>query len=226
VAVLHLFVSKDGLVVGAPVDDRRLSVRVAGLEEPQEEPLCPAVVLGLVRRELARPVDGPAHAFHLSADPFDVALDDLARMLTFLDRSVLRGQSERVVAHRAQHLRAPAAVEAREDVAERVRKDVPHVQRARRVRQHLEHVGLPLVTRRPRLGIRHLEGAVLLPGPLPLRLDCLRVVLVHDRPPKNEKASRVRGRGELTRPSPRWLPSLQKQLLHLFRIVAAVQSKL
>src|SRR5207253_1089323 len=42
---------------------------------------------------------------------------------------------------------------------------------------------------------------------------------------ENEKASRVRGRGELTRPSPRWLPSLQKQLLHLAPTVAAVQSR-
>ena len=55
------------------------------------------------------------------------------------------GQAERVPAHRPQHGPAVAAAEVREDVAHRVVEDVPHVQRPRRVRQHLELV--PVVRR-------------------------------------------------------------------------------
>ena len=187
VAVLHLLVREHGLVVGAPVDDRGLAVGVTGLEELQEQPLRPAVVLGLVRRELARPVDRPAHALHLVADPFDVALDDLARMLALLQGRVLGGQPERVVAHRTQHLVARAAVEMREDVTERVDEHVPDVQRARRIREHLEHVVLALVPRRAGLRVRNLERAVLVPDPLPFALDCLRLVSVHDRPLETKK---------------------------------------
>ena len=127
-AVLDLLVREHGLVVRAPVDDRRLSVGLPRLEELQEEPLRPAVVLGVVRRELPRPVDRPAKSLHRPAYFFDVALDDLARMPALLDRRVLGRQPEGVVAHRAQHLGARTPVEVREDVAERVDQNVPDVQ--------------------------------------------------------------------------------------------------
>ena len=66
VAVDHLLVREHGLVVRAPLDRRRLAVGEARLVQLQEEPLRPAVVLGLVRRDLARPVDRPAHALDLA----------------------------------------------------------------------------------------------------------------------------------------------------------------
>ena len=185
--VSDLLVRQDGLVVRTPVHERGFPVHLPGLEELQEEPLRPAVVLGLVGRELPRPVDRPAESLHRPADRHDVPLDDHPGMLARLDRRVLRRQPEGVVAHRAQHLMAGAAVEMREDVAQRVDQDVADVQRAGRVRQHLEHEGLALVARSPGLGVRHLEGSVLLPGPLPFHLDCLRVVLVHDRPLETKK---------------------------------------
>ena len=67
-AVDHLLVREHGLVDRAPLDGRLLPVRQAGLQQPEEQELRPAVVLGLVGRELARPVDRPAHAMHLLAD--------------------------------------------------------------------------------------------------------------------------------------------------------------
>ena len=53
-AVDHLLVREHGLVVRAPLDRRRLAVGEPGLVELEEEPLRPAVVLGLVGRDLAR----------------------------------------------------------------------------------------------------------------------------------------------------------------------------
>ena len=48
-AVDHLLVGEHRLVVRAPLDRRLLAVRETALEQLQEDPLGPAVVLGLVR---------------------------------------------------------------------------------------------------------------------------------------------------------------------------------
>ena len=135
-----------------------------------------------MRGDLAVPVDRPAHALHLLADGGDVALDDEARVAALADGGVLGRQAEGVVAHRAQHAEAHAPADVREDVAERVVLDVPHVELARRVREHLEHVRVLLVevARVGRVG--DVERALALPDVLPLQLDCLRVVSLHRSP--------------------------------------------
>ena len=179
-ATVHdLLVGEHGLVVGAPVDGRLLPVREPLLQHPQEDPLRPAVVRRLVRRDLARPVDRPAQAAHLAADVGDVALGDLARVPALLDRRVLGGEPERVVAHGAQHRVAVPPPEVGDDVAQRVVEDVPHVEVPGGVREHLEHVELlGLVGGRE---VVDLEGARVSPDLLPLRLDRLRVVRLQNR---------------------------------------------
>ena len=179
VPVDHLLVREHGLVDGTPLDRRVLLVGESALVQLQEDPLRPAVVLGLVRRELARPVDRPAHPLHLPADRGDVALGHLARMAALADRGVLGGQAERVVAHRVQHGEAGPTALMAEHVAHRVVLDVPHVQLARWVRQHLEHVRGRRAARVRVDGIRRLEGALGLPQLLPARLDRPRVVSLH-----------------------------------------------
>ena len=171
-AVDHVLVGDDRLVLRAPVDRRLLPVGQPGLEELQEQPLRPAVVLDLVRGRLAVPVDHPAQAPHLGSDVRDVPLDDLARMPALADRGVLGGQAERVEAHRAHHAPAGAPPVMRDHVAQRVVEDVPHVQRPGGVREHLEHVELPLRLG-PGLGVRGVEGPFGLPDLLPLLLDCV-----------------------------------------------------
>jgi hypothetical protein len=89
VSVDHLLVREHGLVVRAPVDDRALAVGEARLEELEEEPLRPVVVVGLGGRELAAPVDRPAEALHLLADRGDVPVRDVARVLALADGGVL-----------------------------------------------------------------------------------------------------------------------------------------
>ena len=58
--VAHLLVREHGLVVRAPLDGRGLPVRKAALEEAQELPLLPAVVVRLVGRESGDPSRTPS----------------------------------------------------------------------------------------------------------------------------------------------------------------------
>src|SRR5205814_4913044 len=104
-------------VVRAPVHRRLLAVGEAALEETQERPLGPAVVRRLVRAELPAPVDRYAPRAELLAELRDRRLGGVARVLARLDRVVLRGQAERVVAHRMQHAHPLAAAEVRDRVA-------------------------------------------------------------------------------------------------------------
>ena len=182
VPVDDLLVRQHRLVLRAPVDGRRALVRQAAVEQLQEDPLRPVVVLRIGGRQLARPVDRPAHPVHLLADLRDVAADDVAGRLAGADGGVLGRQPERVVAHRVQHQVAVAPLEVRDDVAHRVVRHVPHVEVARRVREHLEHVAVRPPVRLRVGGVRRLEGSLGRPHGLPAGLDRLVVVALgrHD----------------------------------------------
>ena len=172
----HLLVREDGLILRAPLHRRLVSIGEPALEEAQEEPLRPAVVVGLGGRDLARPVDRPPHAPHLAPDRLDVPVRDVARVAALLDRRVLGVQAERVVAHRAQNGEPLATPDMGEDVAEGVVEDVAHVQLAGRVREHLEDVGRASVRGDTRVRVRDLERALGVPDGLPLGLDGLGLV--------------------------------------------------
>ncbi len=187
-AVDHLLVGEHGLILRAPVDGRFLAVGEATLVEAEEQPLRPAVELGVGGRDLARPVDRPAHLLHLRPDRGDVALGGDARMGALADRGVLGGQAEGVVAHRPQHPLAHATADVGDHVADRVVERVPHVQLARGVREHLDDERLRLVGGRTRLRVRYVEGLLVAPDALPLRLDRLRVVPVAHRCLRRQKS--------------------------------------
>ena len=122
-----------------------------------------------------------------------------------LDRGVLGGQAEGVVAHRAQHLEAAAAAQVRDDVADRVVEDVPHVQLARGVREHLDDVGLAGVldlarapgsaTRRPARPPRRAATSPRSPSG--------RIARVVISSPGTKKPLGREARGKLSRRSPR-----------------------
>ncbi len=178
-AVDHVLVRQHRLIVRAPLDRSLAPVGKPVVEELQEQPLGPAVERRLVRGDLAVPVDRPAHAAHLLLDRSDVALGDLERMAAFLDRRILGRQAERVEAHRPQHGCTVAAAKMRDDVAQRVVEDVPHVQLAGRIGEHLEHVEVRLGQLASRGRVLDRERVLGGPNRLPLLLDRLCVVRVH-----------------------------------------------
>ena len=132
----HLLVREHRLIDRIPVDDAGLLVRDALLEHLQEEPLVPLVVRGIAGGELARPVDRPAHRLALLLHVGDVLVRPSGGRHAVLHRRVFGGQSEGVPAHRHQHVVAVHPQMPVHHVVDRVVAHVPHVQLARRVRQH------------------------------------------------------------------------------------------
>ena len=130
-------------------------------------------------RDLAIPVDRPAHAVHLLADGGDVPLGDEARVAPLADGGVLGRETEGVVAHRPQDAVPHAPPHVREHVAERVVLHVAHVELAGRVREHLEDVGVLLVHLLWVGRVGDVERALAFPRVLPLQLDRLGVVSLH-----------------------------------------------
>ncbi len=157
-----------------PVGD----VVVPGIEDPQEDPLRPAVVGDVggghaAARIVAEP-EGPQLAPHVG----DVRLGRDLRVAAGLDGVLLGRETERVVAHRVQDVATLHPREAREDVGADVAERVADVETgAARVREHVEDVELlpPLGALEPvaqgpaRVG--RPEGPLLLPVVLPARLD-------------------------------------------------------
>ena len=152
-----------------------------GVEELEKDPLRPADVFRVGRRQRAVPVVAEAEHLQLTAERVDVALGALSRRRAGADRMLLRRQAEGVEAHRVHHARAPHPFEPRHDVGGCVALRMAHVQPvAAGVGEHVEHVGLA-VRRQPRRG----EGAVRVPPGLPLRFDQGRLVAGHHGGPEN-----------------------------------------
>ena len=202
-----LLVGEHGLILGTPLDRGVGAVGEAGLVELQEDPLGPAVVLGLVGGDLAAPVDRDAPGQELLAEAGDRALGRDARMLAGPDRVVLGRQAEGVVAHRLQDAVAVAPPVVGDRIADRIDLEMADVRLPRRVGQHHEHVGLRLVGVEVRVArVGRLPGLLGGPDRLPLALEGVRVVarplvgrgaagLVVGRHRMRESRRRARGRG-------------------------------
>ena len=129
-AVDHLLVREHRLVDRVPVDDAGLLVDEAALEHAQEEPLVPAVVIGLAGRELAVPVDREAERLQLLLHVRDVVVRPLRGRHAVRHRRVFRRQPERIPSHRLQHVVAFHAVVTGEHIAYGIVAHVPHMQLA------------------------------------------------------------------------------------------------
>ena len=144
-AVDDLLVGQHGLVEGAPVDRAVLAVGQATLTQLQEQPLGPAVVLGVGGVEGARPVEADAELLAGLRRDRDVLVGERRRVCVVADRGVLGVQAEGVEPHRVQDLVATLPPVAGDHVVQREDLGVPHVQVARGVGEHRQ--GVALLTR-------------------------------------------------------------------------------
>ena len=187
----------EGPVVGAPVDRRGLAVGEARLQELEEEPLVPAVVVGIGGDDLRLPVERRAHRPQLAAHVVDVRHRPVARVDAVLDRGVLGRQSERIEADRQEHVLAVHPMEAGDRVGRRDDVPVADVDVARRIRVHRQQVELaPLGV----VEVRPIH-AELGPARLPARLDRRRVVALG--PDAGFAGVRSRLSSETVHPPPR-----------------------
>ena len=132
----HLLIGENGLVHGVPVHDLGLAIRDAALQHLQEEPLVPAVIRGVARREFARPVDREAQRVALRLHDANVLVRPCSGSDLSFHRCVFGGQPKRVPPHRHQHVVALHPEGAHQHVVDRVVTYMAHVQLAGRIRQH------------------------------------------------------------------------------------------
>ncbi len=180
-----LLVGQHGLVLRAPVHLARPAVGQPPLVHPQEQPLVPAVVLGVARAQGAVPVEGAGIAAHGRALLGDVLVGPGARVQAPVDRGVLGGKAEGVPANGVHDVEAALHPVPRDDVAQRVRLGVTHVQVAGGVREHVEDVlAWALVVSPPAA-----EGCQLVPDRQPALLDRREGVAIG----LGDRAARLRG---------------------------------
>ncbi len=170
-AVDHLLVGEHGHVDRVPVDLGVPALDQPGLPEVQEHLLLVAVVGRVAGRELTRPVQRKAHRLQLALHRLDVCIGPVARIDLVVACRVFRRQAEGVPAHRMQDVETLRALVARHHVAHRIVAHMAHMDAARRVRKHLEHV--ILLARRV---VLRLEELRIVPGLLPFGLGCAGIV--------------------------------------------------
>ncbi len=170
-AIDHLLIGEHGLIDRVPIDRRLLAIDQAGLEKVEEHRLLVPVVVRIASRQLARPVERQAHAFELVAHLRDVGIGPGGGMHALGHGGILGRQAEGVPAHRMEHVEALGALEAGDHVAQRVVAHMAHMDPARGVGKHLEHVIFRAGGLEPSD-----EGLALVPDRLPLGLGCLEGV--------------------------------------------------
>jgi hypothetical protein len=141
-AVDHLLVGEHGHVDGIPVHLGLLALDQAGFHEIDEHALLVLVVGRVAGREFTRPVQRQAHRLQLLLHRSDVLVGPRFGVHLVGHRGIFRRHAEGVPPHRVQHVLALRALEARHHVAHRVVAHVTHMDAARRIREHLQHVVL------------------------------------------------------------------------------------
>ena len=165
-AIDDLLIGKHRLVHGIPVHDARLQVRDASFQHAQEQPLIPAVVIRKARRDFAAPIERESQRLQLRLHGRDVVERPFRGRHPVRHRRVLRGQSERIPAHRLKHVPAVHAHEPADHIADGVIADMTHVQASARIGEHRQTV-IFLAAR----VLGDFEALVLVPVALCLGLD-------------------------------------------------------
>ncbi len=196
-AVDDLFVGEHGAEGGAPPDGFFLHVGEAALEEFEPDPLGPAEVARVGGVHLALEVVGDADGLQLTAEGGDIFDRNFARVAAGFDRVVFGGQAKGVPADGVEHVFALGALVAGEDVGDGVVLAVAEVQaRARRIREHVEHVVFGL----RRIDGGGAEGGGVRPEFLPVGLDLEEVVVGavrgHGKSGKGRSEARMRAEGQ------------------------------
>jgi len=167
---VDLFIRQHRMTAGAPVDRCLSAIGQTGLEERQEDRLCPLDVGGVVRVDLATPVEDGAEAHHRGLELGHSLFGEQARVRARLDGRVLRRQPERVESEGREHRLAVHGLVANHQVTEGVVTDMALVRRPGGVGVHAQGVEtLTIVV------VVDFVGPLAEPPGLPLLLNCTDV---------------------------------------------------
>ena len=143
-ALGDLLVGQNGLAGGAPVDRVLLAVNQALFPQLLKDPLTPTVIIGAAGLDHAIQIVGEAHALHRGESLVHILIRPGGSLRVVLDGGVLGRQAKGVKADGVQHIVAAHAGLTGHGIADGIVARVAHVQVARRIREHLEHVLLGL----------------------------------------------------------------------------------
>jgi hypothetical protein len=141
-AVDDLLVGEHRLVHRIPIDLGIFLVEKPLSEQPCEQPLLPAVILGPAGGELAVPVIGEAQLLELSPHVVDVLVGPLCRRDLVLHGGILRRQAECIPSHGLQDILTLHALIAADDIADGVVAHVTHVQASAGIGEHGQAIEL------------------------------------------------------------------------------------
>jgi len=153
-SVDNLFIGQDRVVDRVPVDHPVLAIDQSAFVELQEPGLLLAVIGGVAGGELAAPVQRQAQKLELVAHGRDVGPGPVAGVDAALHGRVLGRHAEGVPAHGVQDVVALRPLVTRHHVAHHIVAGVAHVDVARRIGEHLEHV----IGRTAGVGVGHRKG--------------------------------------------------------------------
>ena len=169
---IHLLIGEHGLVDGIPVDGGVLLVGQAGVEKLQEQPLGPAVVVGVAGRQFPAPVNRQAQLAELLAHRGDVLVGPGPWIDAPLNRCIFGGEAEGIPAHRVQHPLAPQPLHPGNHIGDHVIAHMAHVQVPRWIGKHRQGVETLLA----RGGLGRVVQAEAVPLLLPTGFDRLGLV--------------------------------------------------
>ena len=170
-ALSDLLVGQNGLAGRTPVDRVLLAVDQALFPQLLKDPLTPAVVVGAAGLDHAIQIVGEAHTLHRGERLVHILIRPGGSLRIVLNSGVLGRQAKGVKADGVQHVVAAHAGLTGHGIADGIVARVAHMQVARRIREHLEHVLFRLAV----VGVDGKEVGIL-PGLHPPGLNGLRVV--------------------------------------------------
>ena len=126
-AVHHFLVGQHAFAGGTPVHGHLFLVGQTMLEQLQEDPLGPLVIVRVCGIDFPGPVEGDAQGLDLLLEAGNVLLRHLSRMHMVFDGVIFGGQAEGVPPDGVQHVPPFQAALAGHNVKGGVRARVPHV---------------------------------------------------------------------------------------------------
>ena len=165
-AVNHLLIGQHGLVDRVPIDRAFAPLHQTGVKEIQKHGLFMGVIRSVASGELARPINRQAELFQLRPHGVNIGVSPGAGMRAFFHRRIFRRHAERVPPHRVQNIKPLRFFEARHHIAHGVIAHMTHMDAARRIGKHFQHVIFRFAAI-GRFGGKTVGG---LPGGLPISL--------------------------------------------------------